>query len=171
MAMRDYVGPGITVHWDAERCIHSERCVAGAPSVFDKSARPWVDVTGASADKVADVIDTCPSGALSYTRTDGAPNGRRGYDLGEDPASATAADGPDGVPVGIGGTAIPSITPELDGPLVVMGPLALIQPDGTTRVLARTTLCRCGQSSSKPFCDGSHEVVGFRAPGVGRPYG
>jgi uncharacterized Fe-S cluster protein YjdI len=92
MARREYEGSGITVHWDSERCIHSGRCVAGLPTVFDFEARPWVDATAASPDDVARVIDTCPSGALSYTRTDGAANGRRGRSPDEDPAESIRAD-------------------------------------------------------------------------------
>lgn len=92
MATRDYVGTGITVHWDSARCIHSGRCVAGSPTVFDPKAQPWVDPHGASASAIAATIDTCPSGALSYTRTDGEANGRRGYAAGADPSAAIAAD-------------------------------------------------------------------------------
>ena len=69
MATRDYEGDGITIHWDSERCQHSGRCVAGSPTVFDAKATPWVQPLGATADEIAATIDTCPSGALSYTRT------------------------------------------------------------------------------------------------------
>jgi uncharacterized Fe-S cluster protein YjdI len=92
MATKDYVGDGIIVHWDSDRCFHSKRCMTGVPAVFDETARPWVDLEGAVADRVAAVIDTCPSGALSYTRTDGAPNGRRGRREQDDPAASIAAD-------------------------------------------------------------------------------
>ena len=143
MAHRDYEGAGITVHWDSERCMHSERCVRGAPAVFDHDARPWVHVDGASADEIAAVIDRCPSGALSYTRTDGTAR----------PTTEVTAD-------------VPSITPLRNGPLEVRGPVAIVGPDGEVEVVAQATLCRCGQSGSKPFCDSSHERVGFSAPGV-----
>jgi uncharacterized Fe-S cluster protein YjdI len=92
MATREYVGDGVIVHWDSDRCFHSERCVHGLPAVFDRAARPWVNAIGAPAEKVAAVIDTCPSGALSYTRTDGAPNGRRGRHIDDDPVTSTAVD-------------------------------------------------------------------------------
>jgi uncharacterized Fe-S cluster protein YjdI/CDGSH-type Zn-finger protein len=146
MAVRDYPGLGIVVHWDSARCMHSERCTRGLPEVFDRAARPWVRVEAASADEIARVIDTCPSGALSYTRTDG--KGAPGADADER------------------GLEIATITPQLNGPLSIRGRIALTNPDGTAELVADATLCRCGHSSSKPFCDGSHEVVGFRAPGV-----
>lgn len=97
MTRREYEGSGITVHWDSERCIHSGLCVLGLPDVFDVSARPWVDVQGAPPDDIARVIDTCPSGALSYTRTDGVPNGRRGRESNDDPADSIRSDDEPGV--------------------------------------------------------------------------
>jgi uncharacterized Fe-S cluster protein YjdI len=69
MAVRDYEGDGIVIHWDSSKCQHSGRCVAGSPTVFDPKATPWVTPLGATADEIAATIDTCPSGALTYTRT------------------------------------------------------------------------------------------------------
>ena len=169
MATRDYVGPGITVHWDGARCIHAERCTTGAPTVFDRTARPWVDLDGADAARVAEVIDRCPSGALSYTRTDGVPDGRRGRGAEEDPARSIAADPDATTSPGAAGGAAPTtvtITPRRNGPLAVTGPVLLTRPDGTTEVAPRLVLCRCGHSADKPNCDGSHARVGFVAPGV-----
>lgn len=70
MATRDYEGIGITVHWDSAICQHSGNCVKGSPTVFDAKATPWVQADAATADEIAATIDTCPSGALRYTRTD-----------------------------------------------------------------------------------------------------
>lgn len=55
------------------------------------------------------------------------------------------------------------IVPCKDGPLLVRGAAALLWPDGTPVERRRRTvaLCRCGASGIKPFCDGSHKVVGF----------
>ena len=56
------------------------------------------------------------------------------------------------------------IQPIADGPLVLHGPVTLCSDSG--RVITRCvgpTLCRCGQSANKPFCDGSHADAGFRA--------
>jgi CDGSH-type Zn-finger protein len=57
-----------------------------------------------------------------------------------------------------------------DGPLLVRGPVQVRGSDGTVIDPARATiaLCRCGRSAIKPFCDGTHKVTGFRAPGTGR---
>lgn len=57
----------------------------------------------------------------------------------------------------------PSIGVVRDGPLRVRGGVVVESADGSTyEVRNRVTLCRCGHSSNKPFCDGSHETVGFR---------
>ncbi|WP_184547164.1 CDGSH iron-sulfur domain-containing protein [Streptosporangium becharense] len=54
-----------------------------------------------------------------------------------------------------------------DGPLLLRGPFTLLAQDGQAIDPGRATvaLCRCGRSSTKPFCDGSHKATGFRAPG------
>jgi len=52
-----------------------------------------------------------------------------------------------------------------NGPLRVKGPVRLVDADGTEYEVERKTffLCRCGASSTKPFCDGTHSRIGFEA--------
>ena len=56
-----------------------------------------------------------------------------------------------------------SITPYPDGPLIVRGDFEILSPDGEVLPNGRRTvaLCRCGVSSIKPFCDGTHKLVKF----------
>jgi len=59
-----------------------------------------------------------------------------------------------------------------NGPLLVTGPFKLIDHVGNTYDLTgkdTVALCRCGQSSSKPFCDGSHRGCGFVAAQLAPP--
>jgi CDGSH-type Zn-finger protein len=58
------------------------------------------------------------------------------------------------------------ITPYRDGPLIVRGPFVLEDQNGQPIEVGRETiaLCRCGKSRMRPFCDGSHKLVRFRAP-------
>jgi CDGSH-type Zn-finger protein len=58
------------------------------------------------------------------------------------------------------------VTPCEDGPLLLRGDFTLVTQDGETIEPGRATvaLCRCGKSAIKPFCDGTHKVIGFRAP-------
>lgn len=59
---------------------------------------------------------------------------------------------------------LPSITPYPDGPLIARGEFELRSTKGEVIPKGRRTvaLCRCGLSSIKPFCDGSHKTAGFR---------
>jgi CDGSH-type Zn-finger protein len=54
-----------------------------------------------------------------------------------------------------------------DGPLIVRGEFVIAAQDGRPIPAGRGTvaLCRCGRSAIKPFCDGSHTRISFRAPG------
>ncbi|MEN4012113.1 MAG: CDGSH iron-sulfur domain-containing protein [Bellilinea sp.] len=136
-----YTSSAINVTYDVERCIHAAECVRGLPQVFDTNRRPWIQPENASPDQIAAVIERCPTGALQYTRKDGAPD--------EAPPPVNRA------------------TLVEDGPLYLHGQIEIRSPQGdllyaTTRV----ALCRCGASRIKPFCDNSHLQSGFRA-GVG----
>lgn len=58
------------------------------------------------------------------------------------------------------------IRTRVDGPLVVEGPVRLTDADGNEYDItgkARLALCRCGGSTRKPFCDGTHSKIGFAA--------
>ena len=60
----------------------------------------------------------------------------------------------------------------ISGPLWVRGGIPVIGADGQAyEVRNRVTLCRCGASSNKPFCDGSHASIGFRDKEPGRASG
>jgi CDGSH-type Zn-finger protein len=53
-----------------------------------------------------------------------------------------------------------------NGPYIVDGPIRLIDADGTEYDISsrkRVSLCRCGASVKKPFCDGTHSKIGFEA--------
>jgi CDGSH-type Zn-finger protein len=52
-----------------------------------------------------------------------------------------------------------------NGPYMVQGPVKVHDADGSAYPSERSTvyLCRCGGSSNKPFCDGTHSKIGFAA--------
>ena len=133
-----YKSENIVVTYDLKKCIHAAKCVHGLPSVFDPNKKPWVEPANASADELAAVIHTCPSGALQYERLDG---GRT------EPAPEVNV-----------------VSLEKDGPIHVTGNIRIVDHEGTTiETGARFTLCRCGDSSNRPFCDLSHKKEGFKA--------
>jgi CDGSH-type Zn-finger protein len=61
-----------------------------------------------------------------------------------------------------------TVTAYENGPLLVRGDFVLLTQGGERIDPDRATvaLCRCGKSAIKPFCDGTHKVIGFRAPDV-----
>lgn len=136
---RTYRGSAIEVSFDLATCVHIGECLRRAPGVFELGRRPWVAPDAASADEVAAVVERCPSGALQYRRLDGGAE-----ELGPEP---------------------PTVVPMRNGPLLVRGRVEVRHDDGTIEVLPRATLCRCGASANKPFCDNSHLRNGFRASG------
>ena len=135
-----YRGRDLEVSFDLDICVHIGECLRGQPEVFKLNRRPWILSDLADADEVAEIVRLCPSGALQYKRLDGGPE--------EDPDGST------------------KVTPIRDGPLLVTGKIEVRREDGTLETLPRATLCRCGQSQHKPFCDNQHLAVGFRAPGL-----
>ena len=70
--VKRYSGAKIEIAFDMGRCIHARNCYLKLPAVFDPARRPWVDPDAASSEDIAAMIRTCPSGALTYRRLDGA---------------------------------------------------------------------------------------------------
>ncbi|NNE81840.1 MAG: iron-binding protein [Silicimonas sp.] len=69
---KEYKGASIAIGFEMKRCIHARNCYLKLPRVFDPDRRPWVDPDAASAEEIAAMIRTCPSGALTFRRLDNA---------------------------------------------------------------------------------------------------
>ena len=133
---REYRTPQIVVHWESQLCIHAARCLRGLPEVFNARRRPWIKLSAASADQIAQVVAQCPTSALRFERLDGGPQ--------------------ESLPEQTSIQAIP------DGPLYVRGDLHFVNEDGSARRLTRAALCRCGHSRNMPFCDNAHWDIDFK---------
>jgi CDGSH-type Zn-finger protein len=115
------------------------------PGVFDRSKRPWINMKGATSEEIMEVVNRCPSGALSYRKVED--------DAKSKDAAAADAEAP-------GSSA--SIKVTKNGPLLVEGSCRLIDRDGKeVASCGPFALCRCGKSLKKPFCDGTHVKIGF----------
>jgi CDGSH-type Zn-finger protein len=55
-----------------------------------------------------------------------------------------------------------TITIRDNGPLLVDGDFRLVDAQGNEVPVAKKALCRCGGSTTKPFCDGTHSKIGFQ---------
>jgi CDGSH-type Zn-finger protein/uncharacterized Fe-S cluster protein YjdI len=136
-----YPGHAVDVTWDERLCIHVGECGRAKGDLFVASREPWCQPDVTTVAEVAEVCERCPSGALAYEVRDGS--------LTEQPPSHN------------------TVNVTYHGPLFVRGDLAI---EGTSADMAgtrfRAALCRCGQSKNKPFCDNSHEAVGFKDYGA-----
>ncbi len=132
----DYAGKKIVIHDNRGICAHAGRCTDGLPNVFRMKQEPWIDANQASAEEIIETIKKCPSGALSYTIENVEHR-----DQEREPAVFVAPN----------------------GPYVVTGGPQLVDTqraeDASTE---HCTLCRCGGSKNKPFCDGTHWYIKFR---------
>lgn len=63
--VKEYTNGEVTVVWQPHMCIHSKKCWKGLLSVFDPRRKPWVDMDGASSERIVAQVNECPSGALS----------------------------------------------------------------------------------------------------------
>jgi CDGSH-type Zn-finger protein/uncharacterized Fe-S cluster protein YjdI len=131
-------GRDVTIRFDASRCVHSRTCVLGHPEVYVPNVKgAWIHPDAARAEVVMHTALACPSGAIRVSRNDG---------------SATSDTPP----------LVNTVRVRENGPLAVE---AELQIRGDAQPTPRATLCRCGQSANKPFCDGAHSSAVFTATG------
>jgi CDGSH-type Zn-finger protein/uncharacterized Fe-S cluster protein YjdI len=129
-------GANLTLMFEGKRCIHARFCVTQAPSVFLANVKgAWLYPDALDVERLVEVAHACPSGAIRYLRKDG-----RGQEAPPPVNLAAVREA---------------------GPYAFRGDLRI---DGAP-VGYRATLCRCGASKNKPFCDGSHHDAGFAASG------
>lgn len=132
-----YAGRHITILDNRGLCAHSGVCTESLKAVFRLDAEPWIDPEGAAVEEIIETIRRCPSGAL-------------GYEIdGRAPAEEERE---------------PKVVVTDDGPYAVSGMELVGAAFGEGASTAHYTLCRCGASRNKPFCDGSHWDAGFRDP-------
>jgi len=137
--IQEHENDNIKVQFNPNICEHAAECVKGLPGVFDVKKRPWINVEGGSAADIAKVIDRCPTGALSYTLAHAA--------------TADVTPGEKGVVM----TLVPN------GPIRVAGKITVKDDKGEVLAeLEKASLCRCGLSANKPFCDGTHKREGWQ---------
>ncbi len=141
---KNYIGTKITIHDNRRICSHSHECVNNLSSVFKADSRPWINPDGATLEEMIHTIRKCPSGALSYSI--------------------------DGVEYRDQNDRKPMVTVSKDGPYVITGGIELLGESnngsnvqfGEGASKEHYTLCRCGASENKPFCDGTHRVINFK---------
>jgi CDGSH-type Zn-finger protein len=132
-----YIGKEITIHDNRGICSHIGYCTDSLPEVFKLGQEPWIDPDGASKEKIIETIKKCPSGALSYS-----VDGKEYRDQEREPL----------------------VTVTKNGPYAVTGGIEIVGHKERADEVSEEhfTLCRCGSSKNKPFCDGTHWSIGFK---------
>lgn len=135
---KEYSNGEVTITWEPHKCIHAANCVKGLPGVFDTGKKPWINAEGAPTDQIVNQVKACPSGALGYYMNNG----------GEEKPK-------------IKNEQIAEVIE--NGPLMVYGNISIKLPNGESLSQSKVSaFCRCGASSNKPFCDGSHKKIDFQ---------
>ena len=129
----DHAGEKIVVKDDPSLCVHAGFCGNRITNIWNMVAETADTQVRA---QVMAMVERCPSGRLSFALDADSEN--------------VEPDLPKEIAV------IP------DGPLWVSGGIPVERRDGQPlETRNRVTLCRCGHSSKKPLCDGTHKEVGF----------
>lgn len=158
---RKYRNNEITVYWKPSACIHASYCYRELLEVFDPSRRPWIDLNESTTERIIEVVNLCPTEALSWKWNDEEKNETvesdqlnhikfRRPELLNAPPERINEDEPASVKVMV------------DGPIVLKGNFTIVYGDTTKEVTdGLVSICRCGASGHLPFCDGTHRKIGF----------
>ncbi|OIQ27925.1 MAG: hypothetical protein BM564_11045 [Bacteroidetes bacterium MedPE-SWsnd-G2] len=137
--VKTYETENVKVIWKPGSCIHSAKCVEGLPGVFKPKEKPWINLEDCDEKMLMKTIDKCPSGALTYElKTE----------------NKKVMDSNDNIKINV----------MENGPVLVHGEISLTLSDGSAVSKSKVTaFCRCGASKNKPFCDGMHKDINFKA--------
>jgi len=144
---RQYKNDEITVYWKPKKCVHATICYTQLIEVFNPRKRPWINMSGATNDKIIEIVNKCPTDALTFKWNKDIVDGES-TEIEKKPIIAQD------LPV--------EIQIMKDGPIVVSGHIKLTDNVGKEyKTFSITSFCRCGASGNMPFCDGMHRKIGF----------
>jgi len=153
---KEYTNGEITVFWKPSKCIHATTCFRELIEVFNPLKRPWVNMKGASTEKIIEVVDKCPTQALSWKWNKDIDKPKHVADpvqeeeLTPEDIFARMEDKP------------VKISLMKNGPILVEGSFRILNAEGNElKTMVITSFCRCGHSGTQPYCDGTHRKAGF----------
>lgn len=128
--IQKYNGKEINIIFNRSICAGAGTCVRNFPKIYKNASEDWINPDGDSIDEVKKSIKQCPSGALSYEFKDESSNEK--YKECK-------------------------ITIIKNGPMNILGDVNLnVDKWSTNANQQKYSLCRCGASENKPFCDYTH---------------
>lgn len=157
---KQYRNEEITVFWKPSKCVHATICFRELIEVFNPRKRPWVNMNGAPTGKIIEVVNKCPTQALSFKYNSDVIVHKADNNSGNQdeitPEDIRLKDKEEIF-------AVAKISVMKNGPILVEGEFTIIGHDGDElNPKLMTSFCRCGYTRSQPFCDGTHRKAGFR---------
>ncbi len=138
--VKEYTNGEITVVWKPHLCDHSAICIRELPTVFDIFSRPWIKMDGATTERIIEVVEKCPTKALSWYNNN-EPNNTQNQQADKYDNTKTI------------------VTLVKDGPIRLTGNFILFNEDNEPIATEnKISICRCAKSLRYPFCDGSHKL-------------
>jgi len=154
---RQYTNGEITVFWEPAKCIHATTCFRELLDVYNPRKRPWVNMKGASTEKIIEVTNKCPTQAIYW---------KYNKDLANPPVEDLNPTEDEVNPETLHQEKLEEkveIRIMKDGPILVEGDFKVYSPEGQElKGMIMASFCRCGNSRSQPFCDGAHRKTGFK---------
>lgn len=130
---REYSNGEIKVFWKPKHCIHAGICLSDLPKVFSLNQTPWINIFAAQTDKIIEVVNACPTDALTYER----------IKKEEAKAEIEAED--------------VKVTIMKNGPIIINASCLITDASGKKHLRKGVTaICSCGKTKKSPFCDGTH---------------
>ena len=157
---RKYSNDEITVYWKPDACVHASYCYRELIEVFDPGKRPWVNMKGATTSMIIETVNLCPTEALTWKWNDE----ERNKTVGSENTNHIKFRRPELMDqhqqVYLENPVLVKIM--TDGPIVIKGDFTLIYSGNKKEITeSLVSICRCGESDHKPFCDGRHRKTGF----------
>ncbi|MCK4749352.1 MAG: (4Fe-4S)-binding protein [Bacteroidales bacterium] len=161
---RQYTNGEITVFWIPSKCIHATTCFRELIEVFNPGRRPWVNMERAPTRRIIEVVNKCPTQAITWKNNSELTSEELALQYAvakteENPETLTDSPAKVQKEERVKPT---SVRVMKDGPIVVEGKFRIIDGDDKELKPTRmTSFCRCGNSKSQPYCDGTHRKIGF----------
>ncbi len=144
-SVKEFSNGEVTVFWQPELCIHSANCLIGLPAVFNSKKKPWINVHASNSKEIMRIVDTCPSRALVHLKSSKFVTSKPRATVKKKAKFAR-------------------VQILKNGPALITGNF-IVRDTKKKKIKIENevaAICRCGGSKKKPFCDGSHQTVGFK---------
>jgi uncharacterized Fe-S cluster protein YjdI len=142
--VKEFSNGEVTVYWQSDLCIHSANCLIRLPEVFNSKKKPWINIHAANSKDIMKAVDTCPSRALTYLKSTKFVTSK--------PRATVKMK-----------SKFARVHVLKNGPILITGNF-IVRDSQKKKIQIENevaALCRCGNSKKKPFCDGTHQKIGF----------